>query len=130
MKELVASRIPPGDRWALIESESDIVFGSLTDCLNQIFVVHQATQFVIDAKKGEVYIEDGVDKPQPVKKYSLYGLNQLPYSSTQRVQPLSLSSSFSSYIIFNFIACNISYVNLSSETNLIGNLLCLITLII
>ena len=24
-------------------------------------------------KKGEVYIEDGVDKPQPVKKYSLYG---------------------------------------------------------
>ena len=25
MKELVASRVPPGDRWALIESESDIV---------------------------------------------------------------------------------------------------------
>ena len=73
MKELVASRIPPGDRWALIESESDIVFGSLTDCLNQIFVVHQATQFVIDAKKGEVYIEDGVEKPPTVKKFSLYG---------------------------------------------------------
>ena len=27
----------------------------------------------VDAKKGEVYIEDGVDKPQPIKKYSLYG---------------------------------------------------------
>jgi hypothetical protein len=27
----------------------------------------------IDAKKGEVYIEDGVEKPQPVKKFSLYG---------------------------------------------------------
>jgi len=27
MKELVASRVPPGDRWALIESESDIVYG-------------------------------------------------------------------------------------------------------
>jgi|TARA_Y100000996_G_scaffold108140_1_gene79792 hypothetical protein len=73
MKELVAERIPPGDRWAMIESDSDIVYGSLTDCLNQVFVVHQATQFFIDAKKGEVYIEDGVDKPQPVKKYSLYG---------------------------------------------------------
>ena len=73
MKELVASRVPPGDRWALLEGESDIVFGSLTDWLNQVYVVHQATQFFIDTKKGEVYIEDGVEKPQPVKKYSLYG---------------------------------------------------------
>ena len=73
MKELVANRIPPGDRWALIESESDIVYGSLTDCLNQIYVVHKATQFIIDAKKGEVYIEDGVEKPPTIKKFSLYG---------------------------------------------------------
>ena len=48
-------------------------YGTLTDCLNQIFIVHQATQFFIDAKKGEVYIEDGVEKPQPIKKFSLYG---------------------------------------------------------
>ena len=56
MKELVASRIPPGDRWALIESESDIVYGSLTDCLNQIYVVHKATQFVIDDPSIETII--------------------------------------------------------------------------
>jgi len=73
MKELVAQRVPPGDRWILIEEENDVVYGTLTDCLNQIFMVHEATQFYIDAKKGEVYIEDGVEKPQPVKKYSLYG---------------------------------------------------------
>jgi len=73
MKTLVANRVPPGDRWAIIEDESDIVFGSLTDCLNQIFTIHNSTQFYIDAQKGEVYIEDGVEKPQPVKKYSLYG---------------------------------------------------------
>ena len=73
MKQLVANRVPPGDKWTLIEDDSDIVYGSLTDCLNQIFMVHKATQFYIDAKKGEVYIEDGVEKPQPVKKYSLYG---------------------------------------------------------
>ena len=70
MKELVATRVPPGDKWALLNDESDIVYGSLTDCLNQIFMVHEATQFFIDAKKGEVYIEDGGEKPQPVKKYS------------------------------------------------------------
>ena len=73
MKELVAQRVPPGDRWALLEDESDIVFGSLTDCLNQIYVVHKVSQFYVDAKKGEVYIEDGVDKPPPIKKFSLYG---------------------------------------------------------
>ena len=73
MKELVAQRVPPWDRWVLEDEESDVIYGSLTDCLNQIFMIHQATQFFIDAKKGEVYIEDGVEKPQPVKKYSLYG---------------------------------------------------------
>ena len=50
MKELVAQRIPPGDRWVLLEEENDVVYGSLTDCLNQIFIVHQATQFFVDAK--------------------------------------------------------------------------------
>ena len=64
MKQLVATRVPPGDRWVLDEEENDVIYGSLTDCLNQIFLVHQATQFFIDAKKGEVYIEDGVEKPQ------------------------------------------------------------------
>ena len=73
MKELVAQRVPPGDRWVLVEEENDVVYGTLTDCLNQIFMVHQASQFFVDAKKGEVYIEDGVEKPQPVKKYSFYG---------------------------------------------------------
>ncbi len=73
MKTLVGNRIPPGDRWSLIDDDSDIVYGSLTDCLNQVFIVHQATKFFIDAKKGEVYIEDGVEKPQPIKKFSLYG---------------------------------------------------------
>ena len=73
MKELVAQRVPPGDRWVLLEEENDVVYGTLTDCLNQIFMVHKSTEFYMDAKKGEVYIEDGVEKPQPIKKFSLYG---------------------------------------------------------
>ena len=73
MKELVAQRVPPGDRWALLNDDNDVVFGSLTDCLNQIFMVRQATQFFVDAKKGEVHIEDGKAKPEPIKKFSLYG---------------------------------------------------------
>tara|TARA_R100000742_G_C4263882_1_gene81752 strand:- start:491 stop:721 length:231 start_codon:yes stop_codon:yes gene_type:complete len=73
MKTLIANRVPPGDRWDIIDDTSEIIYGSLTDCLNQIFKLTQNTQFVVDAKKGEVYVEDGVAKPQPIKKYSLYG---------------------------------------------------------
>ena len=79
MKELVAQRVPPGDRWVLLEEENDVVYGTLTDCLNQIFMVHKSTEFYIDAKKGEVYIEDGVEKPQPIKKFSLYLYKRIPH---------------------------------------------------
>ena len=72
-KELVARREPPGDNWTLI-NEDDIIYGSLTDCLNAIFNVKKASQFFIDAKKGEVYIEgEVVETKKEIKKYSLYG---------------------------------------------------------
>tara|TARA_B100000401_G_C52611517_1_gene626962 strand:+ start:500 stop:736 length:237 start_codon:yes stop_codon:yes gene_type:complete len=72
-KELVARREPPGDNWSLI-NENDIIYGSLTDCLNAIFNVKKVSQFFIDAKKGEVYIEgDGAETKKEIKKYSLYG---------------------------------------------------------
>ena len=32
MKELVAQRVPPGDRWILVDEENDVVYGTLTDC--------------------------------------------------------------------------------------------------
>ena len=73
MKKLVANRVPPGDRWVMIDDEADIIYGSLTDCLYQVYLIHEITKFFIDAKKGEIYIEDGVEKPQPIKKYTLYG---------------------------------------------------------
>ena len=73
MKKLVANRVPPGDRSVMIDYQSDNIYGSVTDCLNQVYLVHEITKFFIDAKKGEIYIEDGVEKPQPIKKYTLYG---------------------------------------------------------
>ena len=30
-------------------------------------------EFYMDAKAGEVHIEDGKVKPEPIKKFSLYG---------------------------------------------------------
>ena len=72
MKELKATRVPPGDRWAIVDGE-DQIYSPLTEVLNQIFMETQMTEFYIDAQKGEVHIEDGKEKPEPVKRYSLYG---------------------------------------------------------
>ena len=72
MKELKANRVPPGDRCALVDGDEQI-YSSLTEVLNQIFMESGMTEFYIDAQKGEVHIEDGKEKPQPIKKYSLYG---------------------------------------------------------
>ena len=72
MKELKATRIPPGDRWALV-TEDEQIYSSLTEALNKIYMDTGLTQFYIDAQNGEVHGEDGIEKPEPVKRFSLYG---------------------------------------------------------
>ena len=72
MKELKANRVPPGDRWALVDGDEQI-YSSLTEVLNVIFMQTGISEFYMDAKQGEVHIEDGKVKPEPIKKYSLYG---------------------------------------------------------
>ena len=37
MKELKATRVPPGDRWAIVDGD-DQIYSSLTEVLNQIFM--------------------------------------------------------------------------------------------
>ncbi len=73
MKELKATRVPPGDRWAIVDDDEERVYSSLTEVLNAIFMKTCISQFFMDAKQGEVHTEDGVPKKEPVKKYSLYG---------------------------------------------------------
>ena len=70
MKVTYAKRLPPGDRWQ-IENE---IFESLTDCLNQIFLREKTTIFEVDAKAGEIHIDDGREAPKPPPKmWDLYG---------------------------------------------------------
>lgn len=71
MKHIIAKRVPPGDRWSIEKDE--VVHPSLTDCLNAIYMVNGATRFDIDAQSGVIFTDDGVLKPTPIKKYSLYG---------------------------------------------------------
>lgn len=76
-KERVAKRVPPGDRWEpLFNVSQELVFDSLTDVLEYIFQEQGHTQFYMDAREGYVYTvqkEEIEIKPEPKKKYSLYG---------------------------------------------------------
>ena len=73
MKELKATRVPSGDRWAIVDDDKEKIYSSLTECLNAIFMQTGIGEFYMDAKAGEVHIEDGKVKPEPIKKFSLYG---------------------------------------------------------
>tara|TARA_R100000995_G_scaffold15872_1_gene6247 strand:+ start:508 stop:732 length:225 start_codon:yes stop_codon:yes gene_type:complete len=71
MKELKAKRVPPGDRWSIAGGEE--VYSSLTELLNAIYKQTKSTEFFVDAKAGEVHIEDGVEPPVEIETYSMYG---------------------------------------------------------
>ncbi len=67
----VATRVPPGDRWKVIGS--DVLFTSLTDALNSIYLEHKVSDFHIDAKKGVIFIDDGVVIEPEIETFDLYG---------------------------------------------------------
>lgn len=75
--ELIATRVPPGDRWSLVGDPKKEVFGNLTDALEAFF--HQTGfngAFRLDPMDSKLYAiqssEVEVKKEAP-KVYSMYG---------------------------------------------------------
>jgi len=72
----IAERVPPGDRWKLLNDEK--VYDSLTEVLNAWYqqATHKPTAFRLEPMNGICYIittqEIEIPKPQP-KKFDLYG---------------------------------------------------------
>ena len=76
-KQLIADRVPPGDRWALTADPSRKVYESLIDSLEAYF---QQTQFnaafYLDPIGGKLYAvsrEEVEIEPEPIKEFSFYG---------------------------------------------------------
>ena len=67
----IATRVPPGDRWKVVGS--DVLYTSLTDALNSIYLEHKVSDFHIDARKGFIYIDDGVVIEPEIETFDLYG---------------------------------------------------------
>ena len=67
----IAFRQPPGDRWKV--EGSDVLFTSLTDALNSIYLQYKVSDFHIDAKKGVILNDDGVEVEPVIETFDLYG---------------------------------------------------------
>ena len=70
-EQQVATRVPPGDRWQVVGS--DVLYTSLTEALNSIYLEHKISDFRIDAKKGLIFIDDGVVIEPEIETFDLYG---------------------------------------------------------
>jgi len=73
--ELIATRVPPGDRWSL---EGDkVVHKSLTEALEAWFAkTSQKAQFRLAPLEGKLYVirtEEVEVKVEPPKKFNIYG---------------------------------------------------------
>ena len=75
--ELIATRVPPGDRWSLTDDNSTQVYPSITDTLEAWFARNgEKVEFrlaPIDGKLFAIRNEEIEVKPEPVKRYNIYG---------------------------------------------------------
>lgn len=72
---LIAQRVPPGDRWSLINE--DTIHKSLTEALEAYFQkTNEPCEFRLAPLKGELYVittKEETIKQDPPKKYNIYG---------------------------------------------------------
>ena len=74
--ELIAQRVPPGDKWELLIDKENVIEG-LVQTLNQYvrktkFKGHYRLE-PLNSKLYAISTEEVEVKPKPIKRYSLYG---------------------------------------------------------
>ena len=75
--ELIATRVPSGDRWTLVDDQKKIIHKTLTDTLEAFL---NTTGFKgeyrlapLDSKLYAIKTSEEEIRPEPVKKYNIYG---------------------------------------------------------
>jgi hypothetical protein len=73
--ELIAIRVPPGDRWSLVDDST--VHKTITDALEAWFAkTGEKAEFRLAPLDSKLYVIRNKEveiKPPPIKSYSLYG---------------------------------------------------------
>jgi len=75
--ELIATRVPPGDQWVLVNDKSKVIHKSLTDVLEAWFEANQEkAEFRLAPLDSKLYVirsEVKEIQPEPVKRFNIYG---------------------------------------------------------
>jgi hypothetical protein len=75
--ELIATRVPPGDQWVLVNDKSKVIHKSLTDALEAWFEANQEkAEFRLAPLDSKIYVirnEIKEIQPEPVKRFNIYG---------------------------------------------------------
>ena len=75
--ELIATRIPPGDRYSLVNDPKKIVYTSLTDTLEAYLgktgFKGEYRLAPLDGKLYAIKTSEEEIKPEPIKRYNIYG---------------------------------------------------------
>ena len=75
-KQHIAKRVPPGDRWALVD-EPNVTHPTLTETLEAYFKKTRFNAaFYLDPIGSALYSVDRVEveiKPEPIKTFDFYG---------------------------------------------------------
>jgi len=73
--ELIAERVPPGDKWLLVGDSTKTVYNSLTEVLEAWFDKNQEkAEFRLAPLDSKVYVIRTENKiPEPPKRYNIYG---------------------------------------------------------
>ena len=73
--ELIATRVPPGDKWTLVNDK--VIHNSLTEALEAWFSkAGEKAEFRLAPLDSKLYVirtEEVEIKPEPPKKFSIYG---------------------------------------------------------
>ena len=72
MKELKATRVPPGDRWAIVDDDKEKIYSSLTECLNAIFMqtgIGEHPDLLTEVDKYVEMLESASGKLSVLNKY-------------------------------------------------------------
>ena len=75
--ELIATRVPPGDQWVLVNDKNKVIHKSLTDALEAWFDANQEkAEFRLAPLDSKIYVirnEVKEIQPEPVKRFNIYG---------------------------------------------------------
>jgi hypothetical protein len=75
--ELIATRVPPGDQWVLVNDRNKVIHKTLTDALEAWFEANQEkAEFRLAPLDSKLYVIRNKEReiqPEPIKHFNIYG---------------------------------------------------------